>query len=82
MPTKLTLTLDKTIIEKAKQYAKHTNRSLSDLVESYLERITSSEETIEEVPKEFEGLFGSVDLPTDTDDKQIVRTILAEKHRR
>jgi len=40
MTTKLTLTLQKSTIEKAKSYAKQTGRSLSELVEKYLETIT------------------------------------------
>jgi len=40
MTTKLTLTLQKSTIEKAKSYEKQTGRSLSELVEKYLETIT------------------------------------------
>ncbi len=36
MSTKLTLTIDKRIIEGAKQYAQEQGRSLSNLVENYL----------------------------------------------
>jgi hypothetical protein len=39
MTTKLTLTVEKKVIEKAKLYAKHTDRSLSELVENYLETL-------------------------------------------
>ena len=35
----------------------------------------------EEVPEEFKQLFGSVDLTSDMDDKQMIRSILAEKHK-
>ncbi len=41
MATKLTLSLDKEIIERAKVYAKEHNVSLSYLVENYLLRIIS-----------------------------------------
>ena len=81
MPTKLTLTLKRSTIEKAKQYAKRSNRSLSGLVEAYLEKITATEFTSEEIPEEFKGLFGSVDLSSEINDKQNIRNILAEKHR-
>ena len=40
MTTKLTLTVEKSIIERAKSYAKNTGRSLSELIENYLETIT------------------------------------------
>jgi hypothetical protein len=42
METKLTLKLDKTVIETAKEYAERTNRSLSKLVENYFRNLTSS----------------------------------------
>lgn len=41
MDTKLTLKLDKDIIEKAKIYASEKNRSLSAIIESYLKVLTS-----------------------------------------
>lgn len=44
MTVKLTLTVEKTTIEKAKHYAKNTGRSLSELVEKYLETITDVSE--------------------------------------
>lgn len=40
MNTKLTLTIEQAVIENAKQYAKQKNRSLSDLIESYLKALT------------------------------------------
>ncbi|MCH8524654.1 MAG: DUF6364 family protein [Balneolales bacterium] len=42
MDTKLTLKLDKDVIEKAKVYASSQNRSLSGIVESYLRTLTES----------------------------------------
>ena len=36
MSTKLTLTVDKRVIEEAKKYAKKQGRSLSNLIEDYL----------------------------------------------
>ncbi|GHV93658.1 hypothetical protein AGMMS50268_41610 [Spirochaetia bacterium] len=43
MVTKLTLTMDKAAIEKAKEYAREKNKSLSKLVEGYLKRLDSRE---------------------------------------
>lgn len=40
MSTKLTLTINQSIIDKAKSYAKEKNRSLSDIIENYLKIIT------------------------------------------
>ncbi len=41
MNTKLTLSLNKEIIERAKEYAKEHNISLSFLIENYLQKIIS-----------------------------------------
>ena len=43
MVTKLTLTMDKDIIETAKEYAREKNKSLSKIVEGYLKRLDSRE---------------------------------------
>ncbi|UXX79467.1 DUF6364 family protein [Reichenbachiella carrageenanivorans] len=42
MNTKLTLTLEKEIIEQAKKYASNKGRSLSEMVENYFRYITES----------------------------------------
>ncbi|MDH5366136.1 MAG: DUF6364 family protein [Cyclobacteriaceae bacterium] len=39
MNTKLTLTIEQALIEKAKEYAKSKGRSLSDIVENYFKAI-------------------------------------------
>ena len=43
METKLTLSLDKTVIEKAKEYAKFKQTSLSQIVENYFYYLTTEE---------------------------------------
>lgn len=43
MNTKLTLTIEREIIERAKEYAKEKNRSLSDIIENYLKIITKED---------------------------------------
>ena len=43
MNTKLTLTIEQEVIERAKKYAKQKNRSLSDIIENYLKSITNEE---------------------------------------
>jgi hypothetical protein len=47
MENKLTLKLNENVIEKAKEYAKKQNISLSKLVEAYLNLLT--QETTEEI---------------------------------
>ncbi|GAB3232145.1 hypothetical protein J0A67_18200 [Algoriphagus aestuariicola] len=82
MKTKLTLTIEKSLIEKAKKFANESGRSLSDLVENYLEKeVKESENKQLEIPEEFQGLFGTVNLPVDLNEKETIRQILAEKQK-
>ena len=43
MPTKLTLSIDETVVEKAKLYASAKSMSLSKVIEQYLKFITENE---------------------------------------
>ena len=61
MSTKLTLTVEKSVIERAKSYAKSTGRSLSELVESYLEMITQDGDEEQLSPK-LKKIVGAVKL--------------------
>jgi hypothetical protein len=81
MATKLTLTVEKAVIERAKSYAKNTGRSLSELIESYLENITQENYTSDVSPK-LKKLVGSVTLPEDFDEDTELRNALEEKHLR
>ncbi len=51
MDTKLTLKLDKDIIEEAKAYAKQKQQSLSSLVEQYFLFLTTNQKDTSEPPK-------------------------------
>jgi hypothetical protein len=79
MTTKLTLTVEKTIIERAKSYAKKTGRSLSELIESYLENITEENYNSDLSPK-LKKLIGSVKLPEDFDEEKELRSAVEKKH--
>ncbi len=79
MTTKLTLTVEKSVIEKAKSYAKHTGRSLSDLVEKYLETITL-EESDAKISPALQKIVGAVKLPENFDEAQELRDYLEHKH--
>jgi hypothetical protein len=81
MLTKLTLSVDKSVIERAKAYAKQTGRSLSELVESYLESITRQETEFEVSPK-LKQLIGSVNLPADFNEEVELRSARESKHLR
>lgn len=79
MTTKLTLTVEKSVIERAKLYAKNTGRSLSEIIENYLTTITKESANDELSPK-LKKLVGVVNLPADFDEKAELRSALEKKH--
>lgn len=60
MNTKLTLNLDKTIIEEAKSYAKSNKLSLSKLIENYLHSLTYKKNSTDMVSPLVESLTGVI----------------------
>lgn len=79
MTTKLTLTVEESVIKRAKSYAKKTGRSLSELIENYLDSITSEHSENELSPK-LKKIVGVVKLPEDFDEETELRTHLEKKH--
>lgn len=77
--TKVTLTLEKSIIERAKLYAKNNSRSLSEIIENYLTLLTQENYTTPFSPK-LKKIVGAVKLPKDFDEKQELRSALEKKH--
>ncbi len=80
MQTKLTLTLEKGVIEQAKSYAKSKGRSLSELIENYLKVVVSDSEQKVTISPAIRKLKGSVKLPDDFDYKKELTNTLSEKY--
>lgn len=82
MNTKLTLTIDKDVIEQAKRYAKSENRSLSNLIESFLRQVSKNENKTnkKELHPEILALKGSIKVPKDFDYKKELEEALKEKY--
>jgi hypothetical protein len=81
MNTKLTLTIEETIIEKAKLYAKGNNRSLSEMISNYLKVITSDDIKSQiEITPIAKSLKGSFKAPKDFNYKKELSKALADKH--
>jgi len=78
MNTKLTLSLKKAVIEKAKKYAKGNNQSLSQIIESYLENITSQDPELGD--SELDSIRGIITLPEDFDIKKESQKLRINKH--
>ena len=80
MNTKLTLTIEQSIIEKAKLYAKEKGRSLSDIIENYLKAITREQRAIEDFSPLVNSLRGSFKAPENFDYKKELSQGLSEKY--
>ena len=70
MDKKLTLSLNATVVEKAKRYAKQNGVSLSRMIENYLSSITSvqseeNEDSLLPLVKRLVGVIEANDLSTD-----------------
>lgn len=71
MNKKLTLSVDDSIIEKAKAYAKDKNESLSQLVENYFRLLTASRKNKDkEISPLVKDLMGTINVPEDFDYKK------------
>ncbi len=62
MDSKLTLKLNESVIERAKQYAKENNVSLSRMIESYLQAVTVRKKNKIIVSPLIESLTGVIEL--------------------
>ena len=83
MNTKLTLTIEQSIIEKAKIYARKKERSLSDLIENYLKALTNEDSSTtkeEELTPIVKSLKGTYKLPKNFDYKKELTDRLSEKY--
>lgn len=81
MNTKLTLTIEQTVIKKAKRYAREKGRSLSDIIENYLKVITMDEPLPEiELATLTKSLKGSFKAPADFDYKDELSKGLSKKY--
>lgn len=80
MTTKLTLTVEKNVIVKAKSYAKKTGRSLSEIIEKYLESITDEENNDKELSPILKKIVGAVKLPKNFDEEKELREYYEKKH--
>jgi hypothetical protein len=80
MTTKLTLTIDDSVIAIAKKYAKQNGKSLSDIVENYLMSLSSKGNTEENISPNILKLMGSIKLPDNFDYKKELTKGLAKKY--
>ncbi|MDR1453624.1 MAG: DUF6364 family protein [Candidatus Margulisbacteria bacterium] len=82
MYTKLTLNVEKAVVENARIYAKQKQRSISKLVEEYLASIsadTKDEENIKLEPLT-KRIAGIISVDKNFNYKEILTEALMEKH--
>jgi hypothetical protein len=81
MNTKLTLTIEQSIIEKAKKYANVKGRSLSNIVENYLKAITKEDNIVStDLTPIVKSLKGTFKAPKNIDYKKELSKRLTEKY--
>jgi len=82
MNTKLTLTIEKEVIQIAKKYAKEKGQSLSDLVENYFKLITNERRPLksDDLSPRVKRLRGIIKADKELDYQQILTEELLKKY--
>lgn len=82
MPTQLTLTLEKEILELAKAYAQEKGQSLSEMVENYFKLITVKRKKIKphQLSPSVQKLRGIIKVNQAIDYKQTLTEELEKKY--
>ena len=82
MDAKLTLSIDKNIIEEAKKNARKRNTSLSNLIENYLVSMTKKSKVEDnDITPLVKSLSGVLKLDNRSDHKKMYGDFLANKYR-
>jgi len=85
MDTKLTIKLDKYVIDKAKDYAASHKKSLSKLIESYLKSLViqdnSNDDSEIKISSFVKNLSSGISIPVDLDCKKDYTDYLIEKYK-
>lgn len=84
MNTKLTLTIDESVIKEAKAYAEEQGRSLSAVVENYLKLVIKKKEDVELTPilKSILNDLPKIELPKDYDYKKELDKVREKKYQK
>lgn len=85
MDTKLTLKLDKDVIEKAKEYASSQKRSLSKIIETFLQSLANQENAKNDdeiqISPFVKSMSSGVNIPADLNYKEEYANHLNEKYK-
>lgn len=81
MSTKLTLTIDKEVIQLAKEYASQKGRSLSDIIENHLRLLTTNKKNKKlELGSITKATKGIARVPKGFDYEKALEDALMEKY--
>lgn len=82
MNTKLTLTIEKEVIDVAKEYARDKGQSLSEMVENYFKFVTVNRKKIKEkqLSPKVRKLRGIIKTDNNLDYKKILTEELSKKY--
>ncbi len=82
MNTKLTLTIEKEVIEIAKVYAKEKGQSLSELVENYFKLVAVKRKPVKgkQLSTKLKKLKGIIKVDDDFDYKKVLAEEISKKH--
>lgn len=80
MTTKLTLSVKKEVIELSKEYAKKSGRSLSSLIEAYLNTLVNASDKKEQLGPITAKLSGIIKENSTLDYKKEFENIIFEKY--
>jgi hypothetical protein len=83
MDTKLTLKLNKKVIDRAKRYAEKQGNSLSRIVQNYLESITDKKEKVNaiEITPFVKNLMKGTRTSDNLDERKVYREYVTEKYK-
>ncbi|MFM7194452.1 MAG: DUF6364 family protein [Bacteroidota bacterium] len=78
---KLTLKLDGAVISSAKKYARTRKTSLSNLIESYLRKLTDEKRPVNKITPLVKSLSGVIRESTDSQTKKDYTDFLINKYK-
>jgi len=82
MTTKLTLTVKQEVIDNAKEYASRNGRSLSNIIENYLQTLGRKGRSNAILSPKTKKLKGAIKLPRGFDYKKTLSNSLRKKYSR
>lgn len=80
MATKLTIVLERDIVELAKSYANKRGRTLSELIEIYLKTLVQKNDNQEDISPKIKKLRGAIKVPKNFNYEKELENALNNKY--